>query len=74
VATEILTGSDAVLNLIREGKFHQLASTMQSSGGLGMHTLAADLVGMLNRGLITTDIAVASVNNKAELEQYLGGW
>ncbi|MDR2105846.1 MAG: PilT/PilU family type 4a pilus ATPase, partial [Coriobacteriales bacterium] len=35
VATEILIGSDAVLNLIREGKFHQLSSTMQSSAQLG---------------------------------------
>ncbi|MDR2109579.1 MAG: type IV pilus twitching motility protein PilT [Coriobacteriales bacterium] len=74
VATEILTGSDAVLSLIREGKYHQLGSTMQSSGNLGMHTLAADLVSLLNRGMITAEVAQASVNNKAELEQYLGSW
>ena len=74
VATEILVGSDAVLNLIREGKYHQLGATMQSSGGLGMQTLAANLVSLMNRGLISAEVAVAAANNKAELEQYLGGW
>ncbi|MEG1996899.1 MAG: PilT/PilU family type 4a pilus ATPase, partial [Clostridiales bacterium] len=38
-ATEIMVGTDAVANLIREGKCHQLNSLIQSGGGLGMHTL-----------------------------------
>jgi twitching motility protein PilT len=74
VATEILVGTDAVLNLIREGKFHQLNSTMQSSAQVGMHTLAGDLAGLLHQGLITRETAEAAVNDKAELEQYLGVW
>jgi twitching motility protein PilT len=74
VATEILTGSDAVLNLIREGKFHQLGSTMQSSGQLGMHTLASDLANLMKQGRITQETAIAAVNDKAELQQYLGVW
>jgi twitching motility protein PilT len=72
VATEILIGTDAVLNLIREGKYHQLASTMQSSAQVGMHTLAGDLADLVRRGRITREVAEKSVNNKAELEQYLG--
>jgi twitching motility protein PilT len=71
-ATEILVGTDAVLNLIREGKYHQLASTMQSGASVGMHTLAADLADMIRRGLITEADARERVNNKAELDQYLG--
>jgi twitching motility protein PilT len=74
VATEILIGTDAVLNLIREGKFHQLASTMQSSGQVGMHTLAGDLANLLRQGHITQEVALAAVNDKVELEQYLGVW
>jgi twitching motility protein PilT len=74
VATEILIGTDAVLNLIREGKFHQLSSTMQSSGQVGMHTLAGDLSNLLRQGLITRETAEAAVNDKVELEQYLGVW
>jgi twitching motility protein PilT len=74
VATEILIGSDAVLNLIREGKFHQLGSTMQSSGQIGMHTLAADLANLIRQGRITQETAISAVNDVAELQQYLGVW
>jgi twitching motility protein PilT len=38
-ALEILLGTPAVKNLIREGKTHQLLSVMQVSGKLGMQTL-----------------------------------
>jgi twitching motility protein PilT len=71
-ATEILVGTDAVLNLIREGKYHQLSSTMQSGAASGMHTLAGDLADMVRKGLITETDAQERVNNKAELAQYLG--
>lgn len=71
-ATEILIGTDAVLNLIREGKYHQLASLMQSGAQMGMHTLASNLAELVRNGLITKETAAHSVNNKAELEQYLG--
>jgi twitching motility protein PilT len=71
-ATEILVGTDAVLNLIREGKYHQLSSTMQSGAAVGMHTLAGDLADMVRKGLITETDAQERVNNKAELAQYLG--
>ncbi|MDR0886999.1 MAG: type IV pilus twitching motility protein PilT [Clostridiales Family XIII bacterium] len=72
VATEILVGTDAVLNLIREGKFHQLGATMQSSADVGMHTLAGDLVSLVRQGRITRETAMKAVNNKDELSQYLG--
>jgi twitching motility protein PilT len=71
-ATEILVGTDAVLNLIREGKYHQLGSTMQSNAAAGMHTLAGDLADMVRKGLITEADAEERVNNRAELAQYLG--
>jgi twitching motility protein PilT len=71
-ATEILIGTDAVLNLIREGKYHQLGSTMQSGAAAGMHTLAGDLADMVRKGLITEADANERVNNRAELAQYLG--
>jgi twitching motility protein PilT len=74
VATEILIGTDAVLNLIREGKFHQLGSTMQSSGNVGMHTLASDLAALIRQGRITQETAISAVNDVAELQQYLGVW
>ena len=72
VATEILIGTDAVLNLIREGKYHQLASAMQSGAAAGMHTLAGDLANLVRQGRITREAAERAVNDKQELAQYLG--
>ncbi|MEG1305476.1 MAG: type IV pili twitching motility protein PilT, partial [Oscillospiraceae bacterium] len=58
VATEILLGTDAVLNLIRENKSYQLTSCMQSGGSSGMHTFDSDLSMLLRRGLISKATAL----------------
>lgn len=71
-ATELMAGNDAILNLIREGKTHQISSIMQTAGSAtGMHTLNMDLVRLLNQGYITREDARNYTNNRAELEQYL---
>jgi len=70
-ATEILIGTDAVLAQIREGKFHQLSSSMQSGAGVGMHTLGGDLAGLVKQGKITPKSAEDAVSDKAEFNQYM---
>jgi twitching motility protein PilT len=70
-ATEILTGTDAVLNLIREGKAHQMGSTMQSGAAYGMHTLNGDLCRLVRDGSITPQAAYQYSNDRKDLEQYL---
>ncbi len=71
-ATELMAGNDAILNLIREGKTHQISNIMQTVGSAtGMHTLNMDLVRLLNQGYITREDAENYTNNRAELEQYL---
>ena len=70
-ATEFLTGSDAILNLIREGKTHQISAMMQSSAASGMHTLNMDLSRLMQQGYITREEAMKFTNNKAELTQYM---
>lgn len=71
VATEVLTGSDAVLAMIRENKCHQLASTMQSSSAQGMHTLNMDLARLVSNGSITSENAQKYSNDKKDLNQFL---
>lgn len=71
VATEILVGTDAVGNQIRENKCHQLGSLMQQGGSVGMHTLNGDLSRLIQQGLITKQMAYKYSNDTAELEQYL---
>jgi len=62
-ATEILVGVPAVRNLIREGKIHQLPSTMQTGQRLGMQTLDMSLQDLVARGLITKDEAALKSSN-----------
>ena len=63
--TELLVATDAILNLIREGKTHQI------SGNAGMHTLNMDLSRLMRQGYITKERAREYTNNPAELEQYM---
>lgn len=70
-ATEILIGTDAVCNQIRENKCHQLGSLMQAGANVGMHTLNNDLARLLQAGMITREAALKYTNDRAELEQYL---
>ena len=69
--TELLVATDAILNLIREGKTHQISSMMQAGGNAGMHTLNMDLSRLVRQGFITRDDAIAYTNNKTEVGQYL---
>ncbi len=56
-ATEILVGNDAVANLIRQDKTHQLETAMQSGQAVGMHTLNMDLARLVREELITPEAA-----------------
>lgn len=71
VATEILIGTDAALNLIRENKCHQLNTVMQSGAVHDMHTLNADLARLVQTGFISRENALKYSNDRKDLEQYL---
>lgn len=55
---ELLMGTSAVKNLIREGKIHQIPSVMQTSQGLGMQTMEMHLLELVDDGLITRETAI----------------
>jgi len=56
-AVEVMTGSTAVRNLIREGKVHQLPGTMQVSQKEGMQTMDMALIDLATRGVVTREEA-----------------
>ncbi|GAM12069.1 type IV pilus twitching motility protein PilT [Mesobacillus selenatarsenatis] len=56
-ATEILINNAAVANLIRNEKIHQIISIMQTSRIHGMHTLEMDIKELVQRGIISKEIA-----------------
>lgn len=55
VATEILIATPAIRNLVREGKSHQILSTIQTGGKLGMRTMVAAVKELHEKGLIQTE-------------------
>lgn len=56
-AHEIMIGTPAIRNLIREAKIAQMYSAIQTGGALGMQTMDQCLQEMLSKGLITREVA-----------------
>jgi len=56
-AHEIMIGTPAIRNLIREDKVAQMYSAIQTGASLGMQTLDQCLQNLLGKGLITRDVA-----------------
>jgi len=73
VAGEVLIPTPAVRNLIREGKTHQIYSTIQTSGSVGMQTMDADLARLVRTQKITRMLAEQRASVPEELKRLLGG-
>ena len=58
IACEVMLVNNAIRNLIREGKSHQINSIIQTSLSVGMQTMEASLADMVIRGDITRDDAM----------------
>ncbi len=56
-AHEIMIGTPAIRNLIREGKIAQMYSAIQTGQGNGMHTLDQNLQDLMVKGLINKEEA-----------------
>src|SRR5512140_702837 len=63
-AHEILIGTPAIRNLIREGKIAQMYSSIQTGQAAGMQTLDQCLKELLQKGLITKEEARYRAQNK----------
>ena len=63
-AHEIMLGTPAIRNLIRENKIAQMYSAIQTGQSIGMQTLDQNLQDLLNRGLISKDEAMKKAANK----------
>jgi twitching motility protein PilT len=72
VASEILVPTPAVRNLIREGKTHQIPSTLQTGASHGMQTMDASLAELVSAGKITRELAEARSASPEELRRLMG--
>ena len=71
-ALEIMIGTTAVRNLIREAKIHQLHSVIQTSQGIGMRTMEMSLIELFERNLITREAAIEKSGNPELFDGTLG--
>ena len=63
-ALEILVNTSGVANLIRQGKFDQLETAMQSGGATGMQTMDTALMNLVKKNVISGQEAYQQANNK----------
>ena len=63
-AHEIMIGTPAIRNLIREGKIAQMYSAIQTGMGDGMQTLDQNLADLMSKGLINKEEARFRAVNK----------
>ena len=70
-ALEVLIATQAVSNLIREGKTFQIPSMMQVGKSVGMVTLNDALLELVTKKLVAPDEALAKAVDKAGFESAL---
>jgi twitching motility protein PilT len=71
-ASEVMIATPAIRNLIREGKVHQIYSSMQAGARFGMRSMDQSLAELVRTGRISFDIAVERAANAEDLRRLLG--
>jgi twitching motility protein PilT len=69
-AHEIMIGTPAIRNLIREAKVAQMYSSIQTGQAIGMQTLDQNLLELVKRNLVAIPEARAKAANK---DIFIGG-
>jgi twitching motility protein PilT len=72
VAAEILVATPAVRNLIREGKTHQIYTSMQAGGALGMQVMDSHLAELAKKGRVTYEAALERAHHPDEFNRLSG--
>ena len=72
VATEVMVATPAIRNLVREGKTHQIYSSMQAGTDAGMHTLDQNLAELVRTGKITYEVALEKAHHIEDFNKMVG--
>ena len=62
-AMEIMIVTSAISNMIREGKIHQIESSIQTGAKYGMNTMDSALIDLYKKGVITYASAISHSEN-----------
>ena len=72
VAVEVLIATPAIRNLVREGKTHQIYSSMQAGGKFGMQTMDQSLADLVKAGKVSMETAIERCSNVEDLRRLSG--
>jgi twitching motility protein PilT len=72
-ACEVMLGTPAIRNLIREAKTYQIPNVMTTGAQIGMRTLDQALAELVRQGAISRDTALAQARSAEEVGRLLGG-
>jgi twitching motility protein PilT len=72
VAAEVLVATPAVRNLIREGKVHQIYTSMQAGGKFGMQVMDQHLAELVKANKITYETALEHSHHVDEFNRLVG--
>ena len=72
-AIEVMLGSSAVKNLIREGKTHQMYSVIEMSGNAGMQTMDRSLSDLYRAGIVSFDECIMRAIDKDTFTRHAKG-
>ena len=72
VACEVMVATPAIKNLIREGKTHQMYSSIQAGKQHGMVAMDQSLADLVNRGTVTYNHALERCANVADFNRLCG--
>ncbi len=72
VACEVMVATPAIRNLVREGKVHQIYSSMQAGGRFGMQTMDMSLASHVKTGRINQQMAFERCHDPEELQRFDG--
>ena len=72
-AFETLAGIASIRSMIRESKTHQITSLLQTGMKHGMMTLDQSLAGLVKKGLVDYESALARAQDVAEFKMQCGG-
>ncbi len=71
-AFEVMLCNNAIRNMIRESKSHQIDSTIYSSADSGMISMDASILNLYERGLITAENALTHSLNPDSMKKKIG--
>ena len=72
VAVEVLVATPAVRNLVREGKTHQIYTSMQAGGKFGMQVMDQHLAELVKKGKVSYEMGLERAHHVEEYNRLTG--